>query len=96
MTDILVCPKCNSGKIVPNARVMDRGHLNTDAGELSVIVYERPDALVFKGSHSAELSARVCGDCGYTEFFAEEPQELYDVYLEYRPGLASSQEVVHI
>ena len=84
VAEALVCPKCTSEKMVPNARVMDRGQNNIDAGDLTVVVYEDPDALIFKGSHSAQLSARVCGDCGYTELFAEDPQELYEVYREYR------------
>lgn len=82
MSEVLICAKCGSDRIVPNARVRDRGHLNSDAGNLTLIVYEKPDALLFKGAHQGELAARVCGDCGFTELFVEDAPELYDVYRQ--------------
>jgi predicted nucleic-acid-binding Zn-ribbon protein len=80
MTDITACSKCKSEKIVPTARVMDRGHYSGDAGNLTLVIYEKPDALIFKGSHKGALSARVCGECGYTELFLDNPRELYEIY----------------
>lgn len=61
---------------------MDRGHYSGDAGDLNLVVYANPDAMIFKGGLNSSLYARVCGDCGYTELFVENPAELYDVYLE--------------
>ena len=80
------CSKCKSEKVVPKARVMDRGHYSGDAGNLALVVYENPDALIFKGSHKGELYARVCGDCGYTEMYLENPQELYEIYKSTQTG----------
>jgi hypothetical protein len=85
MAEVLVCAKCQSEKIIPSARVMDRGDYSADAGNLTLVVDENPEALVFKGSHKSELYARVCGDCGFSELYVEDPQELYQVYAEFQP-----------
>lgn len=82
MTETTACVKCKSEKIVPAARIMDRGHYSGDAGNLSLVVYEDPDALLFKGSHEGSLFGRVCGECGYTELYLENPQELYEIYQD--------------
>jgi hypothetical protein len=47
---------------------------------LTLVVYENPDALLFKGSNEGTLQARVCGECGYLELFLENPSELYETY----------------
>lgn len=74
------CVKCQSEKIIPQVRVMDRGHYSGDAGDLSVVSYEDPNALVFKGAKRSAMFARVCGECGYAELYVENPRELYDRY----------------
>lgn len=48
--------------------------------DLTLVIYENPDALIFKGSHEGTLYARVCGECGYTELFLDNPRELYEIY----------------
>jgi predicted nucleic-acid-binding Zn-ribbon protein len=30
----------------------------------------------------AKMNANICGECGYTELFAEDPATLYDAYLK--------------
>ena len=87
MFESRVCAKCGSDKIIPRVRLMDRGHGSVDAGDLSLVVYEKPDALIFKGRSVGRLHARVCGSCGYVEMFVESPEELYQVYV-------ASQEVI--
>ena len=77
MPQVQTCPKCQSVKLIPRARV--RGDLGS-LQDLCVEVYERPEALIFKDVHRAELSARVCGECGYTELYVDNPQGLYSVY----------------
>ena len=76
------CPKCSSKKIVPRVRVMDRGHYSGDAGDLALVIYENPEALIFKGTHEGALYAQVCGECGYTELYLDNPQELYSKYKD--------------
>jgi predicted nucleic-acid-binding Zn-ribbon protein len=74
----LQCAKCGSKKIVPLASVMDQGHYSD--GTLKTYVYSNPEAWVFKGTVYGRLQARICGECGYTELFTTNAQELYDAY----------------
>ena len=67
------CPKCGSSEVVSDLRVMDRGHGSADAGDLSAVVYGNPEAWVFKNKVRVQLSACVCGACGYTELYAADP-----------------------
>jgi predicted nucleic-acid-binding Zn-ribbon protein len=69
------CPKCKCNIVVQGVRVLDRGHLD-DAHDLSVVAYRKPDAWLFKGEVACNLWACVCGACGYTELYAENPAEL--------------------
>lgn len=78
------CAKCNSTKIIPNARVVDKGDHNSPM-DLTVHVYENPDAMIFKGTHEGQLSARICGDCGFVEMYVENPAELYEVFVSAEP-----------
>jgi hypothetical protein len=82
MTETAACAKCQAAKVMPKVRIMDRGHYSGDAGDLALVLYEDPEALLFKGTHEGSLFARVCGACGYVELYLEKPQELYAVYEE--------------
>lgn len=70
------CSKCGSSEIVRDVRIMDRGHVSADAGDLSAVVYGNPEAWVFKNKVRVELSACVCGACGYTELYAVDPRAM--------------------
>lgn len=70
------CPKCHSHKILRNARVIDRNGDYSD-GKLSVRIDRKPEALLFKGSETFDLSACICGECGYAELYAANPAELW-------------------
>ena len=72
------CPRCQSEKVIPDVRIVDRA---VHVLRLGVKVYEHPEALVFKGAHAADMRSRVCGECGYVESYVENPQELYAAYL---------------
>lgn len=72
------CPKCKSVKILPNVRVIDRNGDYQDKN-LSVRLELKPGALLFKGAETFDLSACICGECGYTELFVENPTELWRV-----------------
>ena len=80
MSQVENCSKCNSTKVIPRARIVDRGS-NNAAMDLCVQVYENPEAWVFKGTHEGQLSARICGDCGYVETYVENSAELYEVFV---------------
>ncbi|MBT0653063.1 hypothetical protein [Geomobilimonas luticola] len=70
------CPKCNSQKILRNVRVIDRNGDYQDKS-LSVRLERKPGALLFKGAETFDLSACICGGCGYTELFVDNPAELW-------------------
>ncbi len=72
------CLKCDSDKIIPNARVLDTGQYA--AGYLHIAIEGDPDALFFKETTKCEAKVFVCGSCGYVEFYAENPNLIYQAY----------------
>lgn len=76
-----ICPKCGCKEILSDVKILDRAHLNTP-NDLSVAVYANPHALIFRGEAISPLSAYVCSQCGYTEFYAIKPQALLKVIKE--------------
>ena len=75
------CGRCGSTKIIPGARVVDRGDNDSESFTLRVAVARDPDAIFFTGEERIDTSARVCGDCGFVELFAKDPHALYEAYL---------------
>ena len=78
-----ICSKCNSTAIVPNVEVRD--YDATSHRELSLAVeLPRPSAgaFIYKSSASSELRAWMCGNCGFTEFFAVKPAEVLSAYRQ--------------
>ncbi len=79
----MLCTKCGSDKMIPKAVLWDQGQSSNQ--RLNVIVERHPEALLFRGTTMSQLYAHVCGECGFTEIFADNPQELYRAYLESNP-----------
>ena len=77
----LSCPKCGSTKIVPRARVIDRAYMGADYGNVQVGAARRPHN-VFTLQEKADVYARVCGECGFTELFVTDAASIYAAYLE--------------
>ncbi|RYD60407.1 MAG: hypothetical protein EOP83_19460 [Verrucomicrobiaceae bacterium] len=48
----------------------------TDYGALLIATFRKPEAVVFKGQQTSKLSAWVCADCGFLEFYADDPKRL--------------------
>jgi predicted nucleic-acid-binding Zn-ribbon protein len=69
------CVKCGSTEIALGARVMDRTQYGED--DLRIRVDGDPHAFVFTETERCPLEARVCGQCGYTEFYATDPATLF-------------------
>ena len=82
----MTCSKCGSSKVVPRARVIDRGDHSTDVGNVRLGVDRKPQALVFKGQERADIYARVCGECGFAELFVEDAGSIYQAYVESQRG----------
>jgi uncharacterized OB-fold protein len=62
------CLSCGSEDTLNRVKVVDRGDGNVSYA-LSLQTYESPQAMLFKGTHSAEVFARVCARCGYVMLF---------------------------
>jgi predicted nucleic-acid-binding Zn-ribbon protein len=77
------CPKCGSNKTIPEVFIEDRGMSNVP-WSLSVRVDEKPDAFLFKGRHTDALRAWICGECGFTELYVQNPQAVYAAYASAR------------
>jgi predicted nucleic-acid-binding Zn-ribbon protein len=56
------CPRCGSRDVIANAVVQPDG--------------QPGQVLLWKGRRHSPLTARVCGECGYTELFASNPNTL--------------------
>jgi predicted nucleic-acid-binding Zn-ribbon protein len=69
------CARCGSEKIIPSAYVT-----GYDDNGFSLAFDEDPKNFVRKTAVS-DVTARVCGECGYAEFYAADPGKLYDAYL---------------
>ena len=76
-TGFTVCPKCNSDKVIPKADLHELG----SGRSIVAMVVVNPKAMLFTGTHLGILKACICGDCGFTEIYAENPQNLYDAYI---------------
>jgi len=77
------CLKCGSKRVIESARIIDRG----DSGcqyDFSVVVYKKPSAILFKEGCYGAMRASICGNCGYTELYATNPEELYEAYEQFR------------
>lgn len=81
-----ICVKCGSDKIIPQAKVFDRGDSGAE-GNLAVSVDEKPDALIFKQRVRSGVTSKVCGNCGFMELYANEPQSIYSAYKNQEPHL---------
>lgn len=81
------CPKCDGTVIIQGARVLDRGHGNTEH-DLSIATYAKPDGWLSKGEVIGPLWACVCGACGFTELYATNLDALVRAAAEAQQGNA--------
>ena len=81
MASELRCSKCGSTKVVPRARVADRGDYGVDSGNVRVGVARRPHKF-FSLQKKVDVYARVCGECGFAELYVDDPATIYDAYLQ--------------
>lgn len=66
------CTKCGSTSIVERVAVMVSHHDDF----VNLRIDAKPDALFFKAPAYSRLKAFVCAQCGFTEFYAEDPAPL--------------------
>jgi predicted nucleic-acid-binding Zn-ribbon protein len=70
-----ICTKCGSTEILPDVPVVSNVD-NLSAVPIAALTYAKPDALIFKGPITHRFLARVCGDCGFSEFYVKDPKGL--------------------
>ncbi|RYD21123.1 MAG: hypothetical protein EOP88_12585 [Verrucomicrobiaceae bacterium] len=66
------CPKCGCRDIIADAKPIEA----ESHADLLIATYRKPDAVLFKGSQTSRVSAWVCAECGYLEFYADSPKAL--------------------
>ena len=77
----LKCSKCGSEKIIPSAPLLDTGQ--NASGQLQALVgFNKPQAWIMKGPIVATMKANICGECGFMEFYANDPAALYKAYVQ--------------
>ena len=69
------CPKCGSLDIIADAKAIDRAHGNS-MRDMSVATFGNPKAMIFKDKKETAVSAWVCEDCGFVEYYADYPMML--------------------
>lgn len=69
------CPKCGSTDIIADAKAVDRGDGNAQH-DMSIATFRKPEAIIFKEKQQTTVSAWVCGECGYIEFYADAPKQI--------------------
>ena len=75
------CLRCGSDSVIPDARLVDRG--DADARKPAEVgVVTNPAAWVFKGEVRTPTRAQVCGDCGFVEVYATDPDVLWQARLD--------------
>ncbi|MEM6783328.1 MAG: hypothetical protein AAF624_06290 [Bacteroidota bacterium] len=76
MPNFLFCAKCGSDRIVTDAKTLLKDYGST----VQVSVDANPGAMMIKGTVRASLSARICATCGFTEFYADNLDALWDAH----------------
>ncbi len=74
----MICSKCGADRVIPRAILIDN-----NAHILCAKVERHPEAMIFKGESTSTLVARICGECGFTEIYADAPDELYQAYRDF-------------
>ncbi|MBX3267924.1 MAG: hypothetical protein KF831_14595 [Acidobacteria bacterium] len=73
------CPECSSDKIIRDVKLVDYGDSNARYNQ-NALVYEKPDALIFKTAVKTELRAEACGECGFIQSYLVDPKRLWFAY----------------
>jgi predicted nucleic-acid-binding Zn-ribbon protein len=77
------CVRCGSTKIIPRVPFLDHyGDSGCLSQEAEVEVAGVPTAIFFKDRATGNVYARICAECGYTELFTSNAQELYEKHLK--------------
>lgn len=70
----LSCSKCGSNEVLTDIPVVSTIDKNIGVADVSALAFNKPDARIFKGPVTHRFLARVCGSCGFAEFYVEDPK----------------------
>lgn len=73
------CLECKSERIIKDALALDRSSSESHY-VMWVAIDEKPDALMFKNRIYSDVKADVCGDCGFIQYYAKDPERLWLAY----------------
>lgn len=73
------CPACGSHRMIEGAEFPDAWDA-MQSRDSRIRVAARPDAKIFKERAESKLRADVCGECGFVQLFALQPEKLWDAY----------------
>jgi predicted nucleic-acid-binding Zn-ribbon protein len=65
------CSKCGSTEVLTDIPVVS---IIPAVAPVCAVAYKTPDAMLFKGPVTHRFLARVCGSCGFAEFYVEDPK----------------------
>lgn len=74
MTNGFKCMKCGCEQAT-RARPIDAMNRGKDR-TFELATYRKPNALIFKGRQTVDVQVWVCHDCGFIEFYTENPRGL--------------------
>jgi ribosomal protein S27AE len=80
------CAACGSERIIPLATVTNdaQGLGRAYQGEPMIVINTNPHAGIFAQRYVlSRIHAWVCGECGYMQLFADDPQMLHAAYQEF-------------
>lgn len=72
-----ICPKCGSTETVPFIGTRDYDASSYRPISIRINVPCPGESLSFRRSDYADVRALMCEVCGYTEFYAPDPRELF-------------------
>ena len=69
------CSKCGSNEVLTDIPVVSTIDKSTPSIlVVAALAFNKPDARFFKGPVIHRFFARVCGSCGFAEFYVEDPK----------------------
>ncbi|OSY88390.1 hypothetical protein WH52_06420 [Tenacibaculum holothuriorum] len=74
------CNKCDSNKIIDKVNITDVGHYN-EKHNLSIQI-QTTNRVLFNRSVKSSLLATVCCNCRNVELSIDNPNELWDAYIQ--------------
>lgn len=79
----LQCLRCGSEKMMPNIALQDHyGDTGAFSQPAQVHVHGNPQAWIFKETTFGQLTANICGECGYAELQVGNFRELYAKFTQ--------------